>query len=60
MLEYIAQIHFFHLSDLLGEHYTLSHYTEDGISETKSSGNTVCLNSKIAYICLTEYVNIIV
>uniref|UniRef100_A0A8C2KMA5 ADAM metallopeptidase domain 8a n=1 Tax=Cyprinus carpio TaxID=7962 RepID=A0A8C2KMA5_CYPCA len=23
--------------ELLGEHYTLSHYTEDGISETKSS-----------------------
>ncbi|ROL49548.1 Disintegrin and metalloproteinase domain-containing protein 8 [Anabarilius grahami] len=25
--------------ELLGKHYTLSHYTEDGISETKSSDN---------------------
>uniref|UniRef100_A0A673MHS6 Disintegrin and metalloproteinase domain-containing protein 8-like n=1 Tax=Sinocyclocheilus rhinocerous TaxID=307959 RepID=A0A673MHS6_9TELE len=25
--------------ELLGNHYTLSHYTEDGISETKSSDN---------------------
>ncbi|KAA0717939.1 Disintegrin and metalloproteinase domain-containing protein 8 [Triplophysa tibetana] len=27
-------------NDLLGEQYTLFHYTEDGISETTSSGNT--------------------
>lgn len=35
--------------ELLGKDYTLSHYTEDGISETKSSDSIVCLNSKIAY-----------
>ncbi|XP_052428928.1 disintegrin and metalloproteinase domain-containing protein 8-like [Carassius gibelio] len=26
--------------ELLGKHYTLSHYTKDGLSETKSSDNT--------------------